>query len=180
LSRRLKVSRRGALKAAGAGLTGMAALSVAAKVPAGALRVERLRVEWREAPVGIDTLGPLFTWKSVARDERARGLAQSAWRVRVTHSRAALAAGRGEVWTADASLVHTLPRGHMARSRSRRIAPISGASRSGIRLTNPPTNPRPRVSHDSRLLSFMPLPCARKCARCRIRIMYYLSRLARR
>ena len=71
MPRRLKVSRRGALKVAGAGLTGMAALSVAAKVPAGALRVERLRVEWREAPVGIDTLGPLFTWKSVARDERA-------------------------------------------------------------------------------------------------------------
>jgi hypothetical protein len=76
----------------------MAALPAAAKVPAGALRAERLRVEWREAPVGIDTLRPRFTWEPAARAEGARGLAQSAWRVRVARSRATLAAGRGDVW----------------------------------------------------------------------------------
>lgn len=101
LSERLKLSRRGALKVAGAGLTGIGAgraLPAAAKGTAGALRADRLRVEWREAPVGIDTLRPRFTWEPVARDERARGLAQSAWRVLVTRSRTALNAGSGDVW----------------------------------------------------------------------------------
>ncbi|ATY32684.1 alpha-L-rhamnosidase [Sphingomonas psychrotolerans] len=95
----MKVSRRGALKAAGTGLTGIgAALPAAAKEPAGALRADRLRVEWREAPVGIDTLRPRFTWEPMARDADARALTQSASRILVARSRAALNAERGNVW----------------------------------------------------------------------------------
>lgn len=100
MSKSLKVGRRAALKVAGAGLVGVGtagALPSAAKTQ-GTLRADRLRVEWRETPVGIDTLRPRFTWEPVARDPDARRLAQTTWRVLVARTRAALTAGRGDVW----------------------------------------------------------------------------------
>lgn len=90
---RIKVSRRRALQAASIGIASAATPASGSGAP-GALRADRLRVEWRDAPIGVDTLRPRFTWEAAARDRDARGLAQSAWRIRVSSSRS----GRGDVW----------------------------------------------------------------------------------
>src|SRR5438105_3346518 len=62
------------------------------------IRAENLRVEWRSAPLGIDTRKPRFSWTLRASDDNLRGLEQRASRVIVATSEAAIRAGRGDVW----------------------------------------------------------------------------------
>lgn len=64
----------------------------------GALCAEDLRVEWRQAPLGIDTRRPRISWTLRPSEANRRGLEQSSWRVIVASSEAALRSGRGDVW----------------------------------------------------------------------------------
>ncbi len=56
------------------------------------------RLEWRRAPLGIDTLRPRFTWTLAARSPELRSLEQRACRMIVGSSPAAVSAGRGDIW----------------------------------------------------------------------------------
>jgi alpha-L-rhamnosidase len=62
------------------------------------VRPHNLRVEWRRAPVGIDTSRPRFTWTLAAHSQRLRSLEQRACRIIVGSSRAAARSGRGDIW----------------------------------------------------------------------------------
>ena len=64
--------------------------------PPPALTVASLRTEYKENPLGIDARKPRFSWqlRSVA-----RGVAQSAYEVRVTHSERGARGGSDLVWT---------------------------------------------------------------------------------
>lgn len=53
------------------------------------------RCEYRDEPLGINTLTPRFSWQISARD---RGFLQSAYELIVGDDRAAVAAGRGNLW----------------------------------------------------------------------------------
>ncbi|RSL15942.1 alpha-L-rhamnosidase [Edaphobacter aggregans] len=55
----------------------------------------RLRVEQRTNPLGIDVARPVFTWQS---DAAERDWKQSAYRILVASSAAALGQGKGDVW----------------------------------------------------------------------------------
>lgn len=79
-----------ALARAGRGLEPLA--------PGGSIRADALRVEWRAAPLGIDTARPRFSWTLAAAESGARHLRQQAYRVIVASSAAAARAGRGDVW----------------------------------------------------------------------------------
>jgi alpha-L-rhamnosidase len=71
-------------------------LTISAVTPApSALRVERLRTDGREDPIGLGHRVPRFSWQ--LRSE-ARGVRQSAWQVRVAASVADLKRGRPLVW----------------------------------------------------------------------------------
>jgi alpha-L-rhamnosidase len=59
------------------------------------LTVHTLRCEYAENPLGLDVTVPRFSWQLTA---ARRGTAQSAYRLRVADSLAALAAGAGNVW----------------------------------------------------------------------------------
>ena len=76
----------------------------AAQLPPGnsaGVRPADLRVEWRAAPLGIDTLRPRFSWVMTPVDNAARNLGQTACRVLVATSAAAVQAGRGDIWDSD-------------------------------------------------------------------------------
>ncbi|MGN6819015.1 MAG: family 78 glycoside hydrolase catalytic domain, partial [Sphingomonas sp.] len=89
-----RLTRRGVIAAAAA--TSLAPrLAMAASE--GRAVPDRLRVEWRSRPLGIDTQRPRFRWAMTSAPE-ARGVRQSAWRLVVARSEAAAAAGRGDVW----------------------------------------------------------------------------------
>src|SRR5690348_12548780 len=62
------------------------------------VRPQEVRVEWRQAPLGIDTSRPRFTWTLAARSPGMRALEQSACRIIVASSRAAARSGRGDIW----------------------------------------------------------------------------------
>lgn len=62
------------------------------------LRARGLRVEWRSAPLGIDTPRPRFSWLLTPVDKTARDLEQSACRVVIASSATAASAGHGELW----------------------------------------------------------------------------------
>src|SRR5579871_3392728 len=70
----------------------MALLSVGSAVYAAPVR---LRVEQRTNPLGIDVVRPVFSWQS---DAAERDWKQSAYRILVASSAAALAQGKGDVW----------------------------------------------------------------------------------
>lgn len=72
--------------------------AIAGAAPGCDLRPEDLRVEWLNAPVGVGSRRPRFTWTLAALDHEARGLSQSACRVRVASSPEALARGEADVW----------------------------------------------------------------------------------
>ena len=58
---------------------------------------ENLRIEWRDAPLGIDVPRPRFSW-TLAPRETGRMLGQSGCQVIVAHSRRSIRAGHGDVW----------------------------------------------------------------------------------
>src|SRR5215475_163494 len=55
----------------------------------------KLRVERRVNPLGIDVMRPVFSWQS---DSEERNWRQTAYRIRVATSEAALAGGKANVW----------------------------------------------------------------------------------
>ena len=61
----------------------------------GPLRVEHLRVEYRENPLGIDVRAPRLSWQIRA---DTRNVVQQAWHVRVARTEADLRNGRALVW----------------------------------------------------------------------------------
>ncbi len=69
------------------------------------LSVAGLRCEHHDEPLALDTRAPRFSWKLAALDPARRGLTQSAYRILVAASDAALAEGRGELW--DSGTVHS-------------------------------------------------------------------------
>jgi alpha-L-rhamnosidase len=62
------------------------------------IRARQPRIEWRTAPLGIDTRRPRLTWTLAATDEGRRGLRQQACHVIVASSEDAAIAGRGDIW----------------------------------------------------------------------------------
>src|SRR5688572_9127414 len=91
----LKSDRRAFLLASGAaaGLSTM-------KLPPGhasttRVRVVGLRVDSLETPLGLENPCPRFSWRL---ESQARNVSQSAYRVRVASSAAALKTGHGDVW----------------------------------------------------------------------------------
>lgn len=69
------------------------------------IRAIEPRVEWRAAPVGVDTPRPRFTWTLAAAESEKRGLQQRACRVVLASSAEAAARGDGDVW--DSGMLET-------------------------------------------------------------------------
>lgn len=67
---------------------------------AGALRVERLRCEYRENPLGIDVARPRLSWVLASKERDQR---QTAWHILVASTEGLLRSGRGDIW--DSGLV---------------------------------------------------------------------------
>ena len=67
--------------------------------------VVKPRCEYRDEPLGINTLTPRFSWQISARD---RGFLQSAYELIVGDDRAAVAAGRGNLWRVKAKGAESL------------------------------------------------------------------------
>lgn len=63
------------------------------------------RCEYRDEPLGINTLTPRFSWQISARD---RGFLQTAYELIVGDDRAAVAAGRGNLWRVKAKGAESL------------------------------------------------------------------------
>lgn len=63
------------------------------------------RCEYRDEPLGINTLTPRFSWQISARD---RGFLQSVYELIVGDDRAAVAAGRGNLWRVKAKGAESL------------------------------------------------------------------------
>ena len=65
---------------------------------AAAIRPQQLRTEYRVNPLGIDVTEPRLSWVLTPVNPQARGLRQSAYRILVASSEAALRAGSGDLW----------------------------------------------------------------------------------
>jgi alpha-L-rhamnosidase len=83
-----------------------------------ALRVTRLRCEYRVNPVGLDVAAPRLSW---VLEGDGRGLRQTAYHVLVAASPEALAAGRGDLWdsgqVASDATIHVEYAGRPLQSR---------------------------------------------------------------
>ena len=62
------------------------------------IRPDQLRCEYRVNPLGIDVTQPRLSWALAAANPKARGLKQTAYRVLVASSEAALRTGKGDLW----------------------------------------------------------------------------------
>src|ERR1035441_4466822 len=82
---------------------------------AAAVRPLQLRSEYRVNPQGIDVTEPRLSWVLTPVDPHARGLRQSAYRVLVASSEAALHANTGDLWdsgkTVSSDSIHIVYRG---------------------------------------------------------------------
>jgi alpha-L-rhamnosidase len=87
----------------------------------GTLRVTRLRTEYKENPLGIDSPQPRFRWQL---QSGSRGVVQSAYELRVARSESAARAGRDLVWGS----------GRVASDASTQVPYAGPALRSGERL----------------------------------------------
>ncbi len=65
---------------------------------AASVQPQQLRCEYRANPQGIDVVEPRLSWTLIALNPKARGLYQTAYRVVVASSEAALSAGTGDLW----------------------------------------------------------------------------------
>src|SRR6187402_1986381 len=65
---------------------------------ASAVRPQQLRCEYRVNPLGIDSVEPRLSWVLTPVNPLARGLRQTAYRVLVATSEAALKANTGDLW----------------------------------------------------------------------------------
>jgi alpha-L-rhamnosidase len=91
-----------------------------AQRPIGALRVERLRTEYKENPLGIDVRVPRFSWQLRA---DGRNVRQQAYQLRVASSEQDLQRGRALVWdsgrVASDESIHRMYAGPALRSAAR-------------------------------------------------------------
>jgi alpha-L-rhamnosidase len=82
---------------------------------AAAVSPGQLRCEYRVNPLGIDATEPRLSWVLTAVNDKARGLRQSAYRILVASSGAALRANTGDLWdsgkTASPDSIHIVYRG---------------------------------------------------------------------
>src|ERR1039457_7125816 len=65
---------------------------------AASVRPQQLRCEYRVNPLGIDATEPRLSWVLTPVNAKARGLKQSAYRILVATSEAALRANTGDLW----------------------------------------------------------------------------------
>jgi alpha-L-rhamnosidase len=84
-----------ALAVAGFVVASLAPVSIAADAT---VKVDRLRCEYLENPLGIDVATPRLSWNLAAVDPAARGIAQTAYQVLVASSAEKLAADEGDLW----------------------------------------------------------------------------------
>src|SRR5687768_6294686 len=90
-----QINRREFLVASGA-TVGLASLRTeAAHAKAQRVRVVGLKTDHLERPLGIETHQPRLSWRL---ESAARNVCQSAYRIWVASSEAALASGRGDLW----------------------------------------------------------------------------------
>jgi len=93
----MTVNRRAALGLMTAGALAMRGTAHA--LPATAAFVpDGLTIEWRNRPVGIDTLRPRFGWQLKPGAPGKRDVVQSAWELIVGEDAEAVRAGRGTIW----------------------------------------------------------------------------------
>ncbi|HOX38261.1 MAG TPA: family 78 glycoside hydrolase catalytic domain [Candidatus Brocadiia bacterium] len=104
------------------------AFAVLSSLPASAeIRPARLRCEYRVNPLGIDAPAPRLTWAlesapgdSASREKPSRAQVQSAYRIIVASSRAALDVGRADLWdsgkVASDQTAHVVYDGKILRS----------------------------------------------------------------
>jgi alpha-L-rhamnosidase len=82
---------------------------------AAAVRPQQLRTEYRANPQGIDATEPRLSWVLTPVNATARGLRQSAYRILVASSEAALSADTGDLWdsgkTVSGDSIHIAYRG---------------------------------------------------------------------
>ncbi len=87
---------------------------------AASVRPRQLRCEYRVNPQGIDVNEPRLSWVLTPVNPKARGLKQSAYRILVASSEAALRANTGDLWdsgkTSSADSVHVVYRGKALNS----------------------------------------------------------------
>jgi len=90
----MKLSRRGFVAAAGAGIGTAGAMG---RVPAqaGPLHVGNPRVQCLEHPLGVEDAHPRFSWRLAA---EGRGVRQHSYRIRVAASAARLREGGADLW----------------------------------------------------------------------------------
>ncbi|MCH5377797.1 MAG: alpha-L-rhamnosidase N-terminal domain-containing protein, partial [Planctomycetes bacterium] len=74
---------------------GLPAVEARADQASGVVRVQRLRCEYRQRPLGIDHPAPRLSWTL---DSSVRGQAQTAYRVLVARNPEILEANRGDLW----------------------------------------------------------------------------------
>lgn len=86
------------------------------------------RCEYRDEPLGINTLTPRFSWQISARD---RGFLQSAYELIVGDDRAAVAAGRGNLWRVKAKGAESLHIPYAGKALESGKESIIGACASG-------------------------------------------------
>src|SRR6476620_11803679 len=65
---------------------------------AASIRPQQLRCEYRVNPQGIDVTDPRLSWVLTPANPKARGLSQSAYRILVASTEAALRANTGDLW----------------------------------------------------------------------------------
>ncbi len=87
---------------------------------AASVRPQQLRCEYRVNPQGIDATEPRLSWVLTPVDPKARGLRQTAYRLLVASSEAALHANTGDLWdsgkTESADSIHIVYRGKALNS----------------------------------------------------------------
>ena len=80
----------------------------------------QLRCEYRVNPQGIDATEPRLSWVLTPVNPKARGLRQTAYRILVASSEAALRANTGDLWdsgkTESADSIHVVYRGKALNS----------------------------------------------------------------
>src|SRR5271166_1871910 len=85
-----------------------------------AFRPEQLRCEYRANPQGIDSTEPRLSWLLTPTNAKARGLHQTAYRVLVASTAAALAANTADLWdsgkVASAASIHVAYAGRQLNS----------------------------------------------------------------
>ena len=102
------------------GLSGIFGPTASAFAALPGVEIVQPRCEYLDNPLGIDVVRPRLSWKLKAIDADARGERQTAYRILVAGSEAALTADRGDLWdsgeVASSESAHVVYAGHPLRS----------------------------------------------------------------